>query len=590
MTIKYLALLVSVTTALLGCEAKQTRTNIMWVDVLPSKELPEKMESSRMRLSDGTLRIIRGFDDNDINVDLQQVAFDNWYLTTYIRQHEYPFYNSGGRTFDSPKGKTLPLHLPKNCVALSGGGMRSAAFSIGVLRALHYYGYLRKVDVISAVSGGSYAATWFYGQQSIHNIDVDELFSHKTDYVERASQNARLVSPSTITSEILTELLSLVLLAPLNHLIVQLNKSEVGQFNVATKLNIGHRAKFYENNLRRVFLDENNVSFDEILKVADTNELPYLVYNVTAKEILNRGPNTLRTIEWGEDSVFEVTPHRYGGERTGYRYDKWPTDVSGAAALSGAAISEYHLKGSEVLRAFRAGLGGYLLFSPTASKDILYRFSQKGSDDSIETLTNRSVMLYLADGGFSDNLGAFSLVKRFCENIIIVDAEYDPELEFEGYRVLQEELLKDGITFNVPMIESILSIKNGDERRPTAFNMESPVMKGRVGPIPMIASIRENNPSEPISSSNPAKLYKKMLDANIIYIKLSIENQKLTQYSPIVQSYYSKNSPIACDPEKPNETNCNAFPQQSTLDQDFDEHQFRAYQELAEDIIKNNLK
>jgi len=54
---------------------------------------------------------------------------------------------------------------PELCLAMSGGGIRSAAFNIGVLRALHENGLLKRVNVISAVSGGSYALSWFLLQQ-----------------------------------------------------------------------------------------------------------------------------------------------------------------------------------------------------------------------------------------------------------------------------------------------------------------------------------------------------------------------------------------------------------------------------------------
>ena len=50
---------------------------------------------------------------------------------------------------------------PRVGVALSGGGNRAAAFSIGVLAGLHGQRRLGDVDVISAVSGGSYALSWF---------------------------------------------------------------------------------------------------------------------------------------------------------------------------------------------------------------------------------------------------------------------------------------------------------------------------------------------------------------------------------------------------------------------------------------------
>jgi hypothetical protein len=41
-------------------------------------------------------------------------------------------------------------------LTLSGGGVRSAAFSLGVLQALNYHDVLRNVDYLSTVSGGGY--------------------------------------------------------------------------------------------------------------------------------------------------------------------------------------------------------------------------------------------------------------------------------------------------------------------------------------------------------------------------------------------------------------------------------------------------
>ncbi|MYA59462.1 MAG: hypothetical protein F4X40_02735 [Chloroflexi bacterium] len=53
---------------------------------------------------------------------------------------------------------------PKVGLALSGGGIRSASFSLGVLQALVRYGVLKDVDYLSTVSGGGYigsALTWW---------------------------------------------------------------------------------------------------------------------------------------------------------------------------------------------------------------------------------------------------------------------------------------------------------------------------------------------------------------------------------------------------------------------------------------------
>lgn len=51
---------------------------------------------------------------------------------------------------------------PQIGLALSGGGQKSAPFEIGVLAALSETGTLSKIDVISSVSGGSYAALFYY--------------------------------------------------------------------------------------------------------------------------------------------------------------------------------------------------------------------------------------------------------------------------------------------------------------------------------------------------------------------------------------------------------------------------------------------
>ena len=50
---------------------------------------------------------------------------------------------------------------PEVGLALSGGGIRSATFSLGFLQALSARGLLRRVDYLSTVSGGSYIGSFF---------------------------------------------------------------------------------------------------------------------------------------------------------------------------------------------------------------------------------------------------------------------------------------------------------------------------------------------------------------------------------------------------------------------------------------------
>lgn len=46
-------------------------------------------------------------------------------------------------------------------IAISGGGVRSATFGLGVLQALAVANFLPKIDYISTVSGGGYIGSWF---------------------------------------------------------------------------------------------------------------------------------------------------------------------------------------------------------------------------------------------------------------------------------------------------------------------------------------------------------------------------------------------------------------------------------------------
>ncbi|HEY0207972.1 patatin-like phospholipase family protein, partial [Acerihabitans sp.] len=53
---------------------------------------------------------------------------------------------------------------PRIGLALSGGGTRAAYFSLGILSGLSRSGVLEHVDVISSVSGGGYAAYWYFAR------------------------------------------------------------------------------------------------------------------------------------------------------------------------------------------------------------------------------------------------------------------------------------------------------------------------------------------------------------------------------------------------------------------------------------------
>lgn len=74
---------------------------------------------------------------------------------------------------------------PQFGLALSGGGVRSASYCIGVMKGLNETGILDTIDVISSVSGGSYASYWFYMQHyymdTIKGFTTGDIFRTTAD-------------------------------------------------------------------------------------------------------------------------------------------------------------------------------------------------------------------------------------------------------------------------------------------------------------------------------------------------------------------------------------------------------------------------
>lgn len=60
--------------------------------------------------------------------------------------------------------KAAPLVRKELGLALAGGGTKAADFSLGVIKGLAEAGVMDQIDFLSSVSGGSYAALWYYAR------------------------------------------------------------------------------------------------------------------------------------------------------------------------------------------------------------------------------------------------------------------------------------------------------------------------------------------------------------------------------------------------------------------------------------------
>lgn len=81
------------------------------------------------------------------------------YLCDY--GHELEVLGLGAEQVISAAGPAATLGI-----ALSGGGSRAGFFALGALKALHAEGVLNRAHYLSTVSGGGYAAYWYYTQLS----------------------------------------------------------------------------------------------------------------------------------------------------------------------------------------------------------------------------------------------------------------------------------------------------------------------------------------------------------------------------------------------------------------------------------------
>ena len=73
---------------------------------------------------------------------------------------------------DQPEPK--PRQTPRSALCLSGGGVRSATFNLGVLQGLARCGLLEKFDYLSTVSGGGFIGSWLTAWIYRKEIDFKE--------------------------------------------------------------------------------------------------------------------------------------------------------------------------------------------------------------------------------------------------------------------------------------------------------------------------------------------------------------------------------------------------------------------------------
>jgi hypothetical protein len=448
---------------------------------------------------------------------------------------------------------------------------------------------LKKVDVISAVSGGSYALSWLLLQPFYHQAchkDPDqalsfvqkEMFNLKGSFQEYLENNAKPLGALNFFQLVQ----DLIFLIPFNlvlfytmQLFVPLLRFSPERFALKRNGSSLLRRSYREGIQRtfQVFPDKENkipqekisltdkmllyadtdilmtrkdvppVSFQELSSFAQRVGLPAYVFNATVFP-----PKPSKNADLN-DRIFEFGPMGFGSNSCGYL--SWQ-DTVGPGSENSATDKKRWFRNAlhktddnricyfPVLNNFNvapaisgAAVCGSSLDNMKARWAI--RLANLGLDYIIPSPMDKKRLLRLSDGGHSENLGAFALLKRKCRNIIIVDAEHDPKYTFKAYKNLKESAQKLNIDINQPDIDDITEGKS-------RFDPDSPILVGK---------------------TSFGKLY---------YIKLSLPKNIPGDQAEAIQKYLnSKHDMPHKDP----------FPQESTVDQNFEPKQFRAYRALG---------
>ena len=293
-------------------------------------------------------------------------------------------------------------------------------------------------------------------------------------------------------------------------------------------------------------------------------QLPFPIINMTAH--IEDAP--VEEAGLLENRVFEFTPLHYGSDYFGYWYQDYPINYNRAIEVSGAAADSKTVNESNqrmVYSAFNIDLG-FFINNPNPEISATGRWLRKLIPIPIYPFSshyqrdNEGDRIYLADGGHSENLGAYSLIRRMCRSIVIVDAEHDPSYIFDAYTKLKTNLKQEMcVDFRVSKIDDALKLSKAERKK---YVGENPVMCGEISSFPL--QIGTNRPNENLA-------------IKVIYIKLSLDPAKLNgagAYPKSVSDFY-KGHP-------------NDFPQRTTSDQSYTSEQVRAYRDLGEVMVKEN--
>lgn len=318
---------------------------------------------------------------------------------------------------------------PELGLALSGGGIRSSLFSIGVMKALYDMDNgktFNQIDVISSVSGGSYASYWLYNNEIAANGKSSQFgaatFQNKNynRHMWKMSQVANMYSPLRAAG---TALLP--------------RKILIADYETRMHQTFSQGKTSREGDLPK------RVTFGELSKLVRNNRVPYPVINTTISSKLT-------------DDFPVNTPAR--------RLEFTTTHIGNPYMNTVQPLSEY--SNVYVSKAVAA--------SGAAAPSLLYHNHKNWNSEYPKEWP-------IYDGGQNDNLGAMSLVRRGVKEMIIIDGEHSPNYTFEAVEQLSNNLNEIGMSIHLEDTKkiSLKSISN-NKHNDRSNVLESAIFTGYI--------------------------------------------------------------------------------------------------------------
>jgi len=424
---------------------------------------------------------------------------------------------------------------PALCLALSGGGIRSGAVSLGVLQGLHEQGLLQETDLVSTVSGGGYPVYGLIATAvKAPNSTLDSLLADGSKFITTSEDLPFISADDGVLAAFLggagvsVSVISTIL-GPTPDIVERATLSYLYALDIHETF-VGYMAP-----------NGDGISLAQSKSVGQGLAFPYWIIQTSASTGL-RPPLNAHRYEFGD--VFELSPDWIGSDTFGYM----------RSYISDLTLMDSVVASAAAIDAPRTNNDDFAV--PDWAKRI-------GFGLGVGVSLQDGKQVFLSDGGFIENQAVIPLLRRSCKNILALDASHDPDAKMRGWSNVAKYMHANGWQVSVPHF--VKGTSPADKPK-DAWHLPSHLYA--------------------LSGSKPDQTR-----VDILVMKLGIDQSEVGLYPAAVQDFWREQlgngiKEPGCNGLKRLKNRC-TFPQQATVTQLFKPAEFRAYRCLGYHLVKD---